>query len=172
MASTETFIALVLAAVAVLTYGSKVNEGRRDLARFVHTLEARVSEDHRILDAVLANDGPAPIRFVGVTLFRPGRRRWWWRVRRGRTGWWTGDKVSRRFFPIVWPETRIDDENMQFVGRFDGSGLGFHPIVVEFTDGNGRRWVRWPDGRLSRQLRPFRDPNRSRWRQVEPTDQL
>ena len=56
---------------------------------------------------------------------------------------------------------------MQFVGRFDGAGLGFHPIIIVFTDGNGRRWVRWPDGRLSRQFRPFRDPNRSRWRQTE-----
>lgn len=127
-----------------------MNEGRRELARHVCTLEDHVSDNHRVLNAVLVNDGPAPIRFVGVTLFRPGRRRWGWRLRPSRTSRWTGEKVSGRFFPIVWPETRIDGDNMEFVGRFQDWGLGFHPIVVEFTDGNGRRWVRWPDGRLSR----------------------
>jgi hypothetical protein len=116
------------------------------------------------------NRSDGPIFDIHVFLYRYGgrrRRTWRWRSRNPYL-WLTSEYVQRAAgfgADVFGPEVEVPplDAGLQARVAFgdpgrpvvkpdeplDSSGY-IAPVVVTFTDGNGRRWVRWPDGRLSR----------------------
>lgn len=164
--SVPAWLGLAGAAVAVLAYLA----GRRDAARThaaaVYAVitgsrqmpDASVTEDNRrFTKVVVHNDGDLPALDVSPSVWEWGRRRWTWRFRR-HTDWWTGKRVQGIVYATIAPHSTGAEH------EFLGIGLPPRgqpdtvrpPVVLVFLDGNGRRWVRWPDGRLHRIWPGFR----------------
>ena len=98
------------------------------------------------------NDGPLPILSVDVDAWGyAARRRRTWRVRY--IGSWmtgaTGGYQPVRHIPTIGPGSSFKEIDML---ELPSPWPANHPptVLLVFTDGRGRRWVRWPDGRLSR----------------------
>ncbi len=141
--------------IAALAYWSGRLDARRSLASAVHAVAERfeVGGDRPEIDVKVYNGSDRPVFDVLVCVWSwPGRRRWWWRaVTYGR--WLSGARQQEMGTHAIREHGASD--LMEF-RRFPAEcihdrGRTFRPpILVVFTDGNGRRWVRWPDGRLSR----------------------
>lgn len=130
--------------------------GRRDFGRelagkvFVLTLRWHVGIPEAFTKVRVTNGGASPIFSVGVATFDWGRRgRVWWLRRPDR--WWTGDRLVGRTFAIVSPSSQTEIAELPAPTTAE-RGPELPPVILTFTDGNGRRWIRWPDGRLSRRL--------------------
>jgi hypothetical protein len=101
---------------------------------------------------VIQNDGDLPVVDANVSVWEWGHRRWdWWD--RGMTDWWTGQRVRGVDYATIAPHSEATEHEFPAVGlpatRRPGD-TARPPVILIFRDGNGRRWVRWPDGRLSR----------------------
>jgi hypothetical protein len=60
----------------------------------------------------------------------------------------TGRCITGRGYWTVEPESSLDIE-LSMVADPEVADDG-PPVMVGFRDGNGRRWVRWSDGKLTR----------------------
>lgn len=99
----------------------------------------------------LVNGGAAPIKDANVSVWDFGRRRMTWRFRKV-TGWMTGSRLECRVYATVEPGAVIDDPSEYDAPPFPKKRPEsiVPPILLTFRDGNGRQWVRWPNGRLNR----------------------
>ncbi len=132
--------------------------GRRDAARqlasriFLIVLSFTISSDEskRTTKIEVANLTETPIFDVNVLQFSWGHRRRSWRFRSS-DQWCTGNRLRPgRLFATIAPNTRGVTQTMQGLGPSPDATQVTPPFVLVFRDGNGRRWVRWQDGRLSR----------------------
>jgi hypothetical protein len=132
--------------------------GRRDASRsqasrvFLIVLSFTTSTDARsaTTKVEVANLSDAPVFDVNVLQFGWGGRRRTWRLRTT-DQWTTGDRVRPgRLFATIPPNTRGLTQNMAGLPPPPLAGQVTPPFVMVFRDGNGRRWVRWHDGRLNR----------------------
>lgn len=96
------------------------------------------------------NYGNAPIFDVGISVHQRGRRRWFWRLR-GRADWWTGAPVrgGGRLWSTILPESEGEVAELPAPDASRDADRTNPPVIMTFRDGNGRRWVRWPDGKLT-----------------------
>jgi hypothetical protein len=108
-------------------------------------------DDPPFTDVEVRNDGEFPIFEPSVQLWNWGKpRRFTWRLWRIE-GWFTSERkqwVNWRYVPSnsktnVHRLCGLDDKP-------PGKGSLTPPVVLVFRDGNGRLWVRWPDGKLKR----------------------
>jgi hypothetical protein len=112
----------------------------------------------------IENGSDMPIFDCRVAVWDWGaRRRRLWRVRR-RGDWLASERIAGRVFPSISARGHSEDADLPGLGLpMDGRRLGdlevAPPVLLTFRDGNGRRWVRWPDGRLTRE-RPCRRRSR------------
>jgi hypothetical protein len=130
-------------------------DARRELAAQVlatHVSTQLTTTAESSITVQVANYSPAPIFNVGVATYDWGRRRWDWRLRHRRK-WWTGARFAGRVVVTIPPELHGPVCDLP-APRTPGKLGELPPVIVTFTDGNGHRWVRWPDGRLNGQ--PFR----------------
>lgn len=100
----------------------------------------------------IVNDSELPALDVGLSAWQFGERRRLWRFH-SHNDWMTSERITGRLFPTVLPRSRTDEDDIWPPDMPDrqppGSSLR-PPLVLTFRDGRGRRWVRWPDGKLSR----------------------
>lgn len=163
-------VGLASIVVAAATYLASQRDRRRIHAAAVYvvvdhfaTYYHQPSEHTGEMVAHVHNGGDLPIQEVSLLLHNFGRRRRLWRFRKESEAW-TGEKVGARVYHCVTPHD--DGELAEFPAIESWPGTGFiAPVVVWFTDGQGRRWVRWPDGRLSRVWWTVR-PERTRGRRA------
>ena len=95
----------------------------------------------------ITNDSERPAYRVGIAAWSFGVRRWTWRLRR-HDHWMTGHRIAGRVYPTVEPRSSVANE-LPGVDEW-GPGGESPPVMLVFRDANGRGWVRWPDGRLTR----------------------
>jgi hypothetical protein len=96
----------------------------------------------------IVNDGDLPVLIVAVEAWDWGRRRITWRLRR-EEHWMTGRRIIERVYNTVTPHTSTDEDQVPGLAGIGPPGVN-PPILLRFCDGHGRRWVRWPDGKLAR----------------------
>lgn len=157
--SVPEWFAFAAALVALLTFLSSRRDRAREQASavYVETTRFRISVDrHRrgLIEATatIRNTSRGQIVDVGLALYAPGRRtRWWW-ARGKRAHWWTGERLLGRVYPTIRAQSIGTPTDVR--AEFDASDLTKTPnerpaFVLEFTDANGRRWVRWPHGEIS-----------------------
>lgn len=135
---------------------------RRDASRTaaskVHVIVLRYQHG-RSLDEVspdpflvvqVVNGADQPIFDIGLVVWQwRARRRILWRVRR-HDDWMT----TKRLQDVVVTNVRAADKSVELDLRgMDAPPTLTYlaaPLMLVFRDGNGRRWVRWPDGELRR----------------------
>lgn len=142
--------------VAAATLGAAIADRRREQASGVFAIVEAYRmgpgpDSHTTVS--IHNLSPAPVFDAGVSVYKWGRRRWCWRVRR-RVNWWTGARIpSGVVYPTILPGVETEHEQLPGVDAPTVGRLPTKPdVIVTFTDASGRRWVRWPDSRLSRDL--------------------
>lgn len=160
--------------VAVATFAASRLDGQREQASAVYLIQRNWTMDMDEPDAAkvtvaLHNDSDLPVLDIAVASWNFGSRRRLWRLhasndwcgpwrrakrsqRRGDellSGSWLGSSSRANLQPrsttadavLRAPHTRPaarEDENLR------------PPVTLAFRDANGRRWVRWHDGKLSR----------------------
>lgn len=98
------------------------------------------------------NESDLPVLDVGVGAWHFGRRRRLWRFHPP-LRWMTNGRITGQVFPTILPRSTTGEMDIwpadppPHTERHDTSRP---PLVLTFRDGRGRRWVRWPDGKLSR----------------------
>jgi len=146
----QTITALTLATIAVLTYVKKVIDDQSLLARMVFVSGVEWSNPPQV---EISNLSDCPIFNVGIGLYDNGELTRLARLREGESRW-TGRKVGTGNRLVIPPDTR---ERVTLSGRgLEWQGRGWPPVFVVFCDTEGRRWTRWPDGRLARHPRRFK----------------
>jgi hypothetical protein len=103
------------------------------------------------IEAVVSNRSFGPIYDCQLSLLP-----WAWDTK--------SEAVEGRLFVALAAQT--DSAAVPFtaslIGRPPKRGAFAPPLKLEFTDGRGRGWCRWPDGRLEKlRTRPSRKPQRS-----------
>jgi hypothetical protein len=132
--------------------------GRRDIARSaaagvyvevtLFQLGATPSDTPLFTRYKIVNDGRLPALAVSVSAWGWGRRRFWWGIRRQRN-WMTGHRIIGHVYHSVIPNSSTEEDDLP--GLLDeGPPAERPPVMLVFRDGFGRRWVRWPDGKLTR----------------------
>jgi hypothetical protein len=112
----------------------------------------------------IVNNGQLPASSVGIQALDWGRRRLLWRLRR-RKNWWTGDWLAGgAVYPIISPNSETDENELAGPAKWGPTGET-HPLMLKFRDGQGREWVRWPDGKLTR-LAPSLHQLERVWQQI------
>jgi hypothetical protein len=148
------WLALIIALVAAVAFVGGRLDDRRALASRVYVVVSKstASDDSPggAADRVSVrptNYGEVPIFGLAIALHSFGHRRRSWRFQQ-REQWWTGQPVPGgvRSYPMIEP-----DSSGQAVELPVPEGL--HPrrdpqVILTFRDSNGRRWVRWPNGKL------------------------
>lgn len=103
------------------------------------------------------NAASTPITDCTMHLYAPnGRRRLWWWTSQSPQAWWTTKRLIGRSYYTIAPESA--GEQFEYHRQIDiqgGPPKGLPTMVTTFTDGHGRRWVRWPSGKLSRVRSPL-----------------
>jgi len=110
------------------------------------------------------NRAARPIFRVGVAAWDWGRRRITWRLRR-HENWMTGRRIVGRVFSTIAPSTETSEAKLPGLLP-DGDPGESPPIMLVFRDGHGRRWVRWPDGRLMKAYPSLLYFEELRWRRL------
>jgi hypothetical protein len=150
------WLALIAGLIAVLTFVA----GRLD-ARRAHAAQVfAVLTDFRLTErpefegeghvtVTPTNYGPAPIFDAGVYVHEFGRRHWLWRMRRS-TDWWTGEWVdgAAHGWTTIKPQSEGEQAVLPAPTAMRDQPQARPHVILSFRDGNGRRWVRWPDGKL------------------------
>jgi hypothetical protein len=90
-----------------------------------------------------------PTYDVVLSLWEFGKRRRLWRFH-GRANWLTSERLTTRIYPAIPPRESVGKVDLPAPGTEPRDVSKAPPAVVTFRDGNGRNWVRWPDGRLNR----------------------
>jgi hypothetical protein len=119
----------------------------RSAAACLYFTVALPTIDQRSTRIKLVNPGAWPIRRVCVTEWDVGRRYFTWRLRRY-PRWMTGRCMTGRGYWTVEPGSSLEIELPIVSGL--GPGDEGPPVMVGFRDGQGRRRVRWSDGKLTR----------------------
>ncbi len=98
------------------------------------------------------NGSGLPLFEVGVAAWDWGHRARLWRIRRP-SEWMTGARITGRFYSVITMATlkvdRLPPPSRPIRDEDRENGL-LPPILLTFRDAHGRRWVRWPDGKLTR----------------------
>jgi hypothetical protein len=140
--------AIATAVVATAAFVSKRWSEMREFASRVHLDPDRHDNE---LTVVVKNNADGPIQYAGCALFSYGRRRWFWRWRETQDDWWDGERIVGRYVPMIGPHG--ESEPVTFTmdpRRISRDHIHpYPPVILEFTDCAGTRWVRWPDGKLS-----------------------
>lgn len=150
------WLALAGGAAALVSYRTS----RRDLKRapaagvYVVVTSFHVSAPHEREDHTaykVSNTGTLPIYDVCVSVWEFGKRRRTWRFRKA-NDWMIGARIEGRTHICIEPGSEAAGDDMSPPKLHAGVLKKFEapPVMVVFRDGNGRRWVRWPDGRLNR----------------------
>ena len=158
--SVPAWVGLIGALVAGASYLAGRHEQRRALAAKVYVMPVSGLYKLDLLDPIpnrlelgvqVVNDSPGPIFDIHVIVWNHGgRRRIVWQL------WPYYERVTRghvtdAVVTAMWPESRSKEFAM--VGRIGRMPIGMRrdsfAISISFRDANGRRWVRWPDGRMS-----------------------
>jgi hypothetical protein len=106
------------------------------------------------------NNGDFPVFDVFVSVWDGGKRRMTWRFRR-HEHWLTGTRRQLCMIRHVSPEASADADVMwRLAAKPSDDASIMPPIVIKFREGNGRCWVRWPDGQLTHRA-PSRQPRRA-----------
>ncbi len=96
----------------------------------------------------VVNSGRLLVRRVYVTAREPGRRRLTWRLRRYEN-WTSGHHIiCEEIKKPLEPGERVDLELP--APRSPAVGGDEPPVILSFRDGRDRRWVRWPNSRVTR----------------------
>jgi hypothetical protein len=148
------WLALVGGFVALVTFSM----GRRDLARadaacvYVLVTKFRAgtpTEKHPIFTTYqIFNPSRLPLLGVSPSAWTWGRRRVTWRFRRYER-WMTGQRLVGRAYATIAPNGSTHEHDLPGLETVGGAGAT-PPVMLIFRDGHGRRWVRWPDGKLCR----------------------
>jgi hypothetical protein len=97
----------------------------------------------------IVNGGALPASTVGVSAWDWGeRRRITWRFRR-HDNWMTGGRMGGHVFPTIFPNSSTEVHDLPGLWEWGPPGE-LPPIMLTYRDGLGRRWIRWPDGKLTR----------------------
>jgi hypothetical protein len=141
-------------AAAATFVASRLDQARAEAARLyvkvpMHLAGPAGPGESAFTRYVIVNDGALPASTVGVSAWSWGRRRTLWRFRR-RAKWMTGPRVEGgAVFPTIFPGESTDVHDLPGLWEWGPAGA-LPPIMLVFRDGLGRRWVRWPDGKLTR----------------------
>lgn len=143
--------------------------GRRDAKRRPAALVFPITVNHRFgtskppdtfTNVQIENGSDMPIYDCILVLYQWGRRRRLWRFHTVQN-WMTGERVVGRVYSIIRANSVSQVAELPGLG-LPPQGKGWRAqmdmaptALLMFRDGNGRRWVRWPDGKLTR-LRPSR----------------
>lgn len=148
------WLALAGGFVALLSYRTTRRDLRRAPAASVYVVvthfraSAPAKPDDQTTYKVV-NGGALPIYDVGVSVWEFGRRRRSWRFRKVGQ-WMTGTRLEGRVHIAIEPGGEVTGEDMSAPSLVGWKVIEAPPVLLIFRDGNGRRWVRWPDGRLNR----------------------
>lgn len=155
------WLGLLSILVAVAVFGA----GRLDSARaqasgvylmvtsFHYGVGTEREKDHTHVE--IHNDTDLPIYDVSIAAWQWGARRVLWRLRKS-AEWLTGDRLDGRLWVSLRPRSSVATEDLTPVNGYPvgypkARGKSINPpVTLAFRDANGRRWVRWEDGRLSR----------------------
>jgi len=169
------WLALGGAFAALLAYLGGRTDARRRHAAAVFVVVTSFRDGTKPHDPLgytrycIHNNGDLPLTDVRVSMWKGDRRKQLWRFQTP-DGWLFGGRVKEKVFPTIFPPNEADAEEHDFgmppLGWESNSNGTNPPLTLVFCDGNGRRWVRWPDGRLSR-LRWWRRQKRT---DKKPTD--
>jgi hypothetical protein len=107
--------------------------------------DADVGSDPVPTEVKVWNNGDFPVFEVFLSVWDRGKRRMTWRFRR-HEHWLTGTRLQLCTIRHVSPKASADADVTCELGAKPRDKA---PIVISFRDGNGRCWVRWPDGQLT-----------------------
>lgn len=155
--SVPAWIALLGAFVAAAAFVSGRLDAAKSQARSIYVMVMAAlpsgtgsrEAPHTVIE--LHNDSDFPIVDVGVTEWEWGKRLRRWRLR-PQAKWWTTEVACGFMYSTVLPNSKIKEDDLMPVkgNPPPGSPSLNPPIMLTFRDASGRRWVRWPDGKLSR----------------------
>jgi hypothetical protein len=113
----------------------------------------------------IENGSDMPVFECHIALYKWGHRRRFWRLRRY-DRWMTGERIVGRVYPTLLAHHNSSEDELPGLGLPISKGTIDRnmspPLLLLFRDGNGRRWIRWPDGRLTRH-RPCRPSALKNW---------
>jgi hypothetical protein len=148
------WLALIIAVVVAVAFVDGRLDGRRALASQVYVVLSDFTASNDVpggaeghVSVRPTNYGEAPVFAVAIALHHWGHRRRYWRLQT-RDQWWTGAPVpdGSRIYPMIEPDSSGETAVLP-------PAAGVPPrrvpqVIVTFRDGSGRRWVRWPNGKL------------------------
>jgi hypothetical protein len=152
------WLVLILALVVAVAIVAGRLDDRSSLASHVYVVVSKsTASDDRPGEAAghvsvrPANYGEAPIFGLAIALHSFGHRRRSWRFQQ-RDQWWTGAPVPGgvRTYPMIEPDSSGQTVELP-VPEEPSEGLPPRrdpQVILTFRDSNGRRWVRWPNGKL------------------------
>lgn len=146
----------VIIALATLVIG-RLDAARQQAANVYAIVVASGSDEPAqestpFTEVVVFNDGDSPIFEPSVQLWDWGKvRRFTWRFF-PIEHWLTSERQHWANGKYVPPQARTDSVSLKGLGArtYNRKASPTPPIVLVFRDGNGRLWVRWPNGRLKR----------------------
>jgi hypothetical protein len=95
------------------------------------------------------NNGDFPVFDVFLSVWDGGKRQMTWRIRR-HEHWLKGTRLQLSTIRHVSPKASAYVDVMCELRAKPSDEPPITPtIVTKFRDGNGRCWVRWPDGQLT-----------------------
>jgi hypothetical protein len=146
------WLALIIAVVVAVAFVAGRLDDRRALASRVYVVLSHPSDKpagaaDRHVSVRPTNYGEAPVFGLAVALHAVGHRRRSWRFQH-REHWWTGALLPEgvRNYPMIEPDS--SGETVELPVPADVPPTRDPPAIVTFRDSNGRRWVRWPNGKL------------------------
>ena len=166
------WLVLIIAVVVAVAFVAGRLDDRSSLASHVYVVLTRsTASDNSPGEAAghvsvrPVNYGDAPIFGLAVAVHALGHRRRFWRFQ-PREQWWTGAPVPGgvRTYPMIEPDSSGQTVELpvpeELAPRRDPH------VILTFRDSNGRRWVRWPNGKLqsaslTRRWKTHRPPSRT-----------
>jgi hypothetical protein len=152
------WIGVIAVVIGALTFAASRRDAHRALASKVFVFgpyQGASHDDPGWTNVEIHNNGDAPIFDCSVSLYDWGERRRTWRARKA-TDWWSANRIDGRHFSIITPTSRSAEDH-GLMGGLGNPPKRYEslrpPVILIFRDGNGRRRVRWPDGRLTRKWR-------------------
>lgn len=151
-------VAILAGLVAVATFALNRRDRTRAAAASVFPIVERFKtlpllggvEGDEMTVVRIANASQLPVYGTRVMLFDWGSRKWLWKFKLTESVW-TTDRVDGAMIQTIRPLSESDEVELKPVTFPSEEFLEYPPqVVIWFRDGFGRRWVRWPHGRLSR----------------------
>lgn len=149
------WLALAGGSTALLTYLSARRDTRRAAAAGVYIVVSKFRfsvppAEGDFTEYKLVNGGLLPIYDASVSVWEFGTERRTWRFRR-ECDWMTGARIGGRVHTAIEPGGSATGEDMPAPEYPETHSTPISPpILLIYRDGNGRQWVRWPTGKLSR----------------------